>query len=124
MASPQDVEAAVLRIAALLATVDPAVRARLSADRTVSCRVPDLGIVWSGRLCDDGLVDLTAQATQRSQVRLSVRSDDLVALSQGRLGVPAAWGTGRLTVQAAPGDLLRLRALLPKPLPVRRPGPS
>ena len=124
MASPQDVEAAVLRITALLAAVDPELRARLSADRTVSCRVPDLGVVWSGRLCDGGLVDLTAQGTERPQVRLSVRSDDLVALSEGRLSVPAAWATGRLTVQAGPMDLLRLRALLPWAPPARRPGPS
>lgn len=124
MASPQDVEAAVLRITALLAAVDPDVRARLSEDRTVSCRVRDLDVVWSGRLCDDGLVDLTAQDTERAQVRLSVGSDDLVALAEGRLSAPAAWATGRLTVQAGPMDLLRLRALLPWVPPLRRPGPS
>ena len=124
MASPQEVEAAVLRIAALLAAVDPELRTRWTADRTVSCRVPDLGVVWSGRLCDDGIVDVSAQETERSQVRLSVRSDDLVALSEGRLSVPAAWATGRLTVQASPMDLLRLRALLPWAPPVRRPWPS
>lgn len=112
MASPQEVEAAVLQVAALLASVDPEVRARLSVERTVSCRVPDLDVVWSGRLCQDGLVDVTDQDGERSQVRLTVRSDDLVALSQGRLGVALAWATGRLTVQAPPLDLLRLRALL------------
>ncbi len=112
MASPQEVEAAVLRIAALLASVDPDVRARLSADRTVSCRVPDLDVVWSGRVCHDGLVDVTDEDSERAQVRLSVASDDLVALSEGRLGVPAAWATGRLKVQASPLDLLKLRALL------------
>lgn len=112
MASPQEVEAAVLRIAALLASVDPEVRARLAADRTVSCRVLDLDLVWSGRLCSHGLVDVTDQDGDRPQVRLAVCSDDLVALSQGRLGVALAWATGRLLVKASPLDLLRLRALL------------
>ena len=112
MASPKEVQAAVLRITALLAAVDPQVRTRLSADRTVSCRVPDLDLAWSGRLCDDGLVDLTPDDAERAQVRLKVGSDDLVALSEGRLSVLAAWATGRVTVQASPRDLLRLRALL------------
>ena len=112
MASPYEVDAAVARISSLLASVDPEVRGRLSADRTVSCRITDLDVVWSGRLCDEGLVDVSDEDTERAQVRVSTSSDDLVALSEGRLAVPVAWATGRLRVQASPLDLLKLRALL------------
>ena len=112
MATPQEVEDAVRRVVSLLAGVDPEVRARLSADRSVSCRVPDLDVVWSGRLCDDGLVDLTDGDSDKAQLRLAIGSDDLVALSEGRLGPGTAWATGRLKVQASPMDLLKLRALL------------
>lgn len=112
MVTPEEVEAAVRRLVGLLASVDPEVRARLSADRTVSCRLPDLDLVWSGRLCNEGLMDVTDGDAARAQVRVSVDSDDLVALVDGRLAVPLAMATGRLRVQASPLDLLRLRALL------------
>lgn len=112
MATLPDVEAAVASLVLRLAELDPELRRRYLVDRTVSCRVSDLHVTWAGRLCDDGLVDVRTHAAHRAQVRLSVTSDDLVALAAGRLTVPTAWATGRLRVQAAPLDLLRLRALL------------
>ena len=112
MATPREVETAVRSLALRLAEVEPGVRRRYCADRTVSCRVSDLGVGWSGRLSDDGLCDLTSAGAERAQVRLAVSSDDLLALSDGRLAVPSAWATGRLRVQANPMDLLRLRSLL------------
>lgn len=115
MASADEVECAVRLLVARLAGLDPEVRRRYSADRTVSCRVRDLGVVWSGRLCDGGLCDLTDvvdNADGRAQVRLTVSSDDLLALADGRMAVPSAWASGRLRVQAGPLDLLRLRAVL------------
>ena len=112
MATPREVETAVRSLVERLAEVEPDVRRRYCVDRTVSCRVSDIDVVWSGRLCDDGLRDLTSAEADRAQVRLAVSSDDLVALSDGRLAVPSAWATGRLRVQANPMDLLRLRSLL------------
>ena len=112
MATFAEVETAVRSLVQRLADVDPDVRRRYNAERTVSCRVSDLDVVWSGRLCDDGLCELTAGTAARAQVRLSVHSDDLIALAEGRLAVPAAWASGRLRIQAAPLDLLRLRAVL------------
>jgi len=112
VATREEVEAALHGLVDLLGSVPPEVRRRLSADRTVSCHVTDLDLVWSGRLCDDGIVDVTETGSERAQVRLSVDSDDLVGLADGRLAVPVAWATGRLKVQAGPMDLLRLRALL------------
>ena len=109
--SPQ-VEAAVLGLVDRLADVDPALRRRYAVERTVSCTISDLGVVWSGRLGADGLHDVTAGAAPRAQVRLTVDSDDLLALADGRLEVPAAVATGRLRVQAGPLDLLKLRGLL------------
>jgi putative sterol carrier protein len=48
----------------------------------------------------------------KAQVRLTVSSDDLVALVEGNLSVPAAVATGKIRVQASPFDLLRLSAFL------------
>lgn len=116
MASLQECEAALHDLARRLASVDPDLRRRHAADRTVSCRVPDLGVVFSVRLADGCVTDLRCEDVQdgagQAQVRITAASDDLVALVAGDLTPPAAWATGRLTVEASVLDLLRLRALL------------
>lgn len=112
MATPADVETAVRGLVTRLAEVDAETRRRVLVDRTVSCTVVDLRVTWSGRLCEEGLCDVTEGETQRAQVRLALTSDDLLAMSQGRLPVTAAWASGRLRVQAGPLDLLKMRALL------------
>lgn len=112
MATAEEVAATVQDLVRRAGDVDPALRARYAVDRTVSCRVSDLGVVWSGRLCRDGLCDVTDEDTPRAQVRVLVSSDDLLALAEGDLALKAAWASGRLRVQANPFDLLTLRTLL------------
>lgn len=112
MATRAEVEVAVQSLVDRLAAVDPEVRRRYCSDRTVSCSVSDLDLVWSGRLGDEGLLDVSTDNGDRAQIRLSVRSDDLVALAEGRLAPTTAWAGGRLRVQAGPMDLLMLRTLL------------
>lgn len=108
MASVSECDEALRSLAARLAEVDPAVRAKLVVERTVSCRVHDLDTTWSARLCEEGLVDLGTDGESKAQVRLTVSSDDLVALLEGRLALPTAVATGKVRVQASPFDLLRL----------------
>lgn len=113
MASQQQVDAAFRAVADRLAALDPSTRSKHLLDRTVSCRVPDLDVTWSGRLCDEGLVDVSAEENgSRAQVRLTISSDDVVALVDGRLAVTVAVATGRIRVQASPFDLLRLSSFL------------
>jgi len=112
VATLPEVETAVRAVVERLEDVDPEVRSRYAVDRTVSCRISDLGVVWSARLCDEGLCDVTTTTADRAQVRLTVSSNDLLALTEGRLALTTAWATGRLRVQASPFDLLRLRALM------------
>ncbi|MFN2537140.1 MAG: SCP2 sterol-binding domain-containing protein, partial [Mycobacteriales bacterium] len=96
----------------MLARVPADVRSRYVLDLTVSCRVHDLGITWSARLCDEGIVGLTTGDDAKAQVRLSVGSDDLIALVEGRQSVPSAFATGKVRVQASPLDMLRLTSLI------------
>lgn len=116
MASLHECEVALQELALRLAAVDPDLRRRHAVDRTVSCHVPDLAVVFHVRLADGGVADLRWAPPQdgraQAQVRLSARSDDLVALVSGALTPPVAWATGRLTVEASVLDLLRLRSLL------------
>lgn len=115
MATSQECEAALRRVAATLAGADSPDRSRHVADRSVSCTVPDLGLTFTGRLEDGALTDMASTAAgsaPAAQIRLTVGSDDLVALTDGRLGFGAAWAQGRLKVDASMLDLLRLRRLL------------
>jgi hypothetical protein len=85
-------------------------------DRSVSCRLTDLGQLVVGRLASGSVQDLTVvphgPAAPRADIRLTMTSDDLVALTEGRLHFGQAWATGRLKVEAGLRDILRLRKLL------------
>lgn len=80
-------------------------------DRTVSCEIPDLAVTYSGQLRQGALTEITDSAQPRAQVRLIVRSDDLVELVAGTLAFGTAYRDGRLKVQASFRDLLTLRSL-------------
>ena len=115
MASLEECEQALITLADRLAAVDPALRRKHAVDRTVSCRVTDLGAVLHARVTDGAMTDLHSVeggGGSSAQVRLAASSDDLVALLSGTLPAPVAWATGRLTIEASVLDLLRLRALL------------
>lgn len=112
VATQQDCESAVQTLVAKLAEVTPELRRKYAVDRTVSCRVADLEVVFVGRLSDAGLTGVHTEVADRAQVRLTVSSDDLLALCDGRLGIGAAVATARLRVQAGPMDLLKLRTLM------------
>jgi len=95
-----------------MSQVDSDVRKRHSIDRSLSCRLPDIDADFSGRLEDGTVHGLVAQADPAAQIKLTVASDDLVALTEGRLNFATAWATGRLRVDANMFDLLKLRSLL------------
>lgn len=112
MASLEQCEEALRALAKRLAAVDAETRSKYVVERTVSCRIRDLDVVFVGRIDDGGLTDIRQADDASAQVRLATSSDDLLALADGRLGVPSAWATGRLKIEASVLDLLKLRALL------------
>lgn len=82
-----------------------------SLDRTISCSVTDLDVVFSGRLVDGRIEQMSTSPSDKAQVRLTTSSDDLVALADGTLPFSQAWSAGRLKVDASVFDLLKLRSL-------------
>ncbi len=85
-------------------------------DRSLSCRLTDLDQVLLGRLSTGAVRELHAvpdgPEVPRADIRLTMTSDDLVALTQGELSFGKAWSSGRLKFEAGIRDLMRLRSLL------------
>ena len=85
-------------------------------DRSVSCRLTDLQQVVAGRLARGSVHDMTAvqdgPAVPKADIRLTMSSADLLALTSGQLSFGPAWASGRVKLEAGLRDMLRLRSLL------------
>jgi SCP-2 sterol transfer family len=85
-------------------------------DRSLSCRLPDLGQVLQARLTGGAIRDMHAvpddPAPEPADIRLTMSSDDLVALTDGELSFAPAWASGRVKLHAGLRDMLKLRSLL------------
>jgi predicted lipid carrier protein YhbT len=113
MASAEECRTAVHELVASLAGVDPVLRAKHVPRRRVACTVSDLDVTFCGRLDEHGLHDVVESADHdvECDVRLTLSSDELVALAAGDDDFLHAWLRGRVTVSASMRDLLRLRSL-------------
>jgi hypothetical protein len=112
MATVSECEGALRHLAARLADLDPGLRDRHAVDRTLSCHLSDLEADFSGRIEDGTVVDIVARPDPEAQIKLTIDSDDLMALTLGRMALGSALAAGRLRVDASLFDLLRLRSLL------------
>ncbi|MCU1668715.1 MAG: uncharacterized protein JWP40_1642 [Blastococcus sp.] len=85
-------------------------------DRTLSCRLTDLDEVVLGRLTSGTVKDLHVQPhgpdLPKADMRLTMDSDDLIALVDGDMHFGKAWATGRVKLEASLRDLLRLRKIV------------
>jgi hypothetical protein len=114
MATAEECRAALDQLSLNLARANGGVRAATAVDRSLSCRITDLGITFAGRLTDGAIKDvaLVEEPAPRAQIRLAMTGDDLVALVAGELNFAKAWAGGRVRLEAGVLDLLRLRSLL------------
>ena len=111
MATIEECQQALQRLADQLAGVDTETRKKVALDRSITCRLRDLGVTFGGQLRDGGLHDLRHVDQHDGQLRLTTDSDDLVRLASGELNFVSAWASGRLRVDASVFDLLKLRSL-------------
>jgi hypothetical protein len=85
-------------------------------DRSLSCRLTDLGQVVRGRLARGSVREVRTEpddsSLEKADIRLTMTSDDLLALTEGRLSFGPAWASGRVKLEAGLRDMLRLRSLL------------
>jgi Alkyl sulfatase C-terminal len=115
MATLDECRDALDRFSANLASAEGGARDAAALDRSLSCHVTDLGSTFTGRLAYGRLQDVTAVSgvpAAKAQIRLTMKSDDLLAMVAGDLHFAKAWASGRVKVHAGLRDVLRLRSLL------------
>jgi predicted lipid carrier protein YhbT len=113
VASADECRKAVADLVTSLADVDPVLRAKHVPRRQVACTVSDLDLSFCARLDEHGLHDVVESPGRDvdCDVRLTLTSDELLALASGDDDFLHAWLRGRVTVSAGMRDLLRLRSL-------------
>ncbi|GAA0730390.1 SCP2 sterol-binding domain-containing protein [Dactylosporangium roseum] len=112
MATVEECRVALEKLAAKLAANAVAAREKLDFDRSLACRITDLGIAFHGQLQNGQITDLAVGDDPRAKIKLTSTSDDLVALVDGQLNAMSAWTSGRIKIEAGVFDLLKLRKLL------------
>lgn len=112
VAARSDVERTLRSLIGRLNDADPSAKGGLPADRTIACVLPDLATCYRANL-RKGRVSRPSPADEPEDgdVVFTVSSDDLMALAEGRLSLPAAVVTGKLRIDAGPRDLLLLRRM-------------
>lgn len=114
MATVDECRRALEKVASRISGMSPEDRQKHLVDRTVSCRVTDLGVDFRTRLGPHGAdpISEAGAGDGPAQVTFTAASDDLVALADERLHLAGALAAGRLKVRASIFDLLRLRSVL------------
>lgn len=110
MATVEQCEEALQELADRLAASENS-RRQIGFDRSLTCTIRDLNVIFAGRLKDGQLVDVGKTTSRQAQIRLAMNSDDLLALVDGQLKMASAWATGRVKVDAGVRDLLKLRSI-------------
>ena len=90
-------------------------RTKHVVERRLACRISDLGVTFYGRIHRRGLdpfKDVPPEDGRPAEVKLTLKSEDLVSMVNGELDMARALLGGRVKIDASLGDLLRLRKLL------------
>jgi hypothetical protein len=114
MATAEECRTALESLTGRIATMDAKDREAHLVDRTLSCRVPDLGLTFVTRLGPDGAepIKVAGNGTPQAQVRFTANSDTVIAISDDPGSFIRAWVSGKLKVQGSVFDLLHLRKLM------------
>jgi hypothetical protein len=110
MATVAESEQAFHALADRLANADPAAR-KEGFDRSLSCTLRDIGVIFGARVLDGLLVDIRQVDRPTAQVKLTMTSDDLLKLVAGKIKFAPAWAAGRIKVDASVLDLIKLRKI-------------
>jgi len=114
MATAEECRAALESLTGRIANMDARTREAHLLDRTLSCRVPDLGLTFVTRLGPDGAeaVKVAEDGAPQAQVRFTADSNTVIGIADDPGSFMRAWLSGKLKVQGSIFDLLHLRKLM------------
>jgi SCP-2 sterol transfer family len=114
MATAEECRTALENLTGRIADMDAKDRAAHLVDRTLSCRVPDLGMTFVTKLGPTGAEPIrqASNGSPPAQVRFTADSDVVVAIAGDPGSFMRAWLSGKLKVQGSIFDLLHLRKLM------------
>jgi hypothetical protein len=114
MATAEECRDALESLTGRIANMDAKDREAHLLDRTLSCRVPDLGLTFVTRLGPDGAepVKVADNGAPPAQVRFTADSNTVITIAGDPGSFMRAWLSGKLKVQGSVFDLLHLRKLM------------
>ena len=114
MATAEECRTALEGLTGRIANMDAKDREAHLVDRTLSCRVSDLGLTFVTRLGPDGAepVKVADNGAPPAQVRFTADSNTVLAIAGDPGSFMRAWLSGKLKVQGSVFDLLHLRKLM------------
>ena len=114
MATAEECRAALESLTGRIADMDAKDRQAHLVDRTLSCRVTDLGLIFMTTLGPHGAdgIKVVDNGAPPAQVRFTADSNTVVAIARDPGSFLRAWLSGQLKVQGSVFDLLRLRKLM------------
>ena len=113
MTSAEECRTALQKLAGRLSELSPAERDQYFGNRTISVTIPDLGVTFVSVLgSGDDLVREATPGEAPADIRLTAKSDEVVALAEQPMNIARAWITGRIKIEASMKDLFRRRRLL------------
>lgn len=112
MATVAEVETVLTGLLSRLGQLDPGTRSMLPSRRTIQARCPDLDLVHHAEWRNGRLTVQDDPPSRRPDIRITVHSDDLMAIHRGELSLSRAYTANKIRIDAPMTDLLRLRAVL------------
>jgi predicted lipid carrier protein YhbT len=114
MATQEQCRKALEDLTGRLSNPDVLERAAKLGEKTLSCRVTDLGVTFVTQLSPQGAEPVTeaTEDTPPAQIRVVANSDQIVAIADNPANFAKFWVTGRLRVEGSIKDILQLRRLL------------
>ena len=114
MATAEECREALESLTARLSNLDASTRQAKLANRTLSCRVSDLGVTYLTKIGPHGAdpVVESADGFASAQIRFTAKSDDVLRIAKDPGSFAGAWLSGRLKVEGNIFDLLSLRRML------------
>ena len=113
MTTAEECRTALQKLAGRLSELSPAERDQYFGNRTISVTVSDLNVTFVTVLgAGDDPVREAAPGEPPADIRMTAKSDEVVALAEQPMSIARAWMTGRVKIEASMKDLFRLRRLL------------